>query len=522
MIAKQQSVKKLVSLTLAIGLFTVASPNRADPVTDAQLMAAQASALKKSSPPSSPMLHTPLSRSVQATEPSTRSSRKGKHAKRAKRGYARAEDSTGLTLATGTGRLLRLNRDAATVFVADPTVADVQVPTANAIFVLGKKAGTTTVYALDRSGAPILERTVHVSHNLVELQQILEQRFPSLHLVLKSAPGSLMMSGNVANTQEIAAITQTLQPYLVNKENLINQLTLSSPTQVNLRVRIAEVQRTVLQQIGINWSALGSSGGLLSGRSTYTNGTTSGINGTTYSLSSNSGYMAVLGNVANGHGAVIDMLDKESLITTLAEPNLTTVSGETASFLAGGEYPVPVAQSSSGSSSSSAITVQYKDYGVGLNFTPTVLANDRINLKVRPEVSELDSSTSVTTNGITIEGLSVRRVETTVELASGQSFVIGGLLQNNVKDVLSQLPGLGNLPILGKLFSSTDYQNSKSELVVIVTPYLVRPVGPGQLQTPLDSLQNPSNVESLLQKKAQLDPYDSQTPRLVGNTGFVY
>ena len=216
------------------------------------------------------------------------------------------------------------------------------------------------------------------------------------------------------------------------------------------------------------------------------------------------------------------MLDKESLITTLAEPNLTTVSGETASFLAGGEYPVPVAQSSSGSSSSSAITVQYKDYGVGLNFTPTVLANDRINLKVRPEVSELDSSTSVTTNGITIEGLSVRRVETTVELASGQSFVIGGLLQNNVKDVLSQLPGLGNLPILGKLFSSTDYQNSKSELVVIVTPYLVRPVGPGQLQTPLDSLQNPSNVESLLQKKAQLDPYDSQTPRLVGNTGFVY
>jgi len=434
--------------------------------------------------------------------------------------YADINSSQDLVLSVGSGQLLRLSQPASTVFVADPSIADIQAPMSRAVFVLGKKAGTTTVYALDAAGNPIARRVVTVRLNLDELHAVLAQRFPALHLELRAAPGSLMVSGAVSSAQEITAVTQTLQPYLSNKETLINQMTLASPTQVNLRVRIAEVQRTVLEQIGVNWSALGTSGGLFSGRSTFTNGTTSGVGTTTYNLPSNSGYMAVLGNIASGHGGVIDMLDQETLLTTLAEPNLTAISGETASFLAGGEYPIPVAQS--GSSGSNTITVQYKDFGVGLNFTPTVMANDRINLKVRPEVSELDSTNSITTSGITIPGLSVRRVETTVELGSGQSFVIGGLLQNNVSDIISKFPGLGSLPILGKLFSSTDYQNKKSELIVIVTPYLVHPVGPGQLQTPLDSTLNPNEVDAVLQQKAKLDPDDVNTPRLAGKAGFVY
>jgi pilus assembly protein CpaC len=420
------------------------------------------------------------------------------------------------SLAAGAGTLLRLSRPAATVFVADPTIADVQVPNPSAVFVLGKKAGSTTVYALDAQGAPILRRTIVVKHNLDELQAILTQRFPSLRLELKSAPGSLMVSGAVSSASDIAAVTDTLQSFLDSKEKLINQMTLSSPTQVNLRVRIAEVKRTVLQQIGVNWWAMGSKGGLMSGRQFYDATTTPA----TWSLPSNSGFMAIIGSTS--HGGVIDMLDQESLLTTLAEPNLTTVSGETASFLAGGEYPIPVAQSSGSSSGNNTITVQYKDFGVGLNFTPTVTANDRIILKVKPEVSELDSNNSVTTGGVTIPGLSVRRVETTVELGSGQSFVIGGLLQNSVRDVLDKMPGLGSLPVLGKLFSSTDYQNSKSELVVIVTPYLVRPVGPGQLQTPQDNLYNPGQVERLMEKQAHLNPYDNPAPRLFGSAGFVY
>lgn len=516
--AKHHPLRTVVSLLLTLGVCSSASLSFSATAIDPLLAAAQTKALSAPAPVVAPNLHTPLRTALtaQIKEPTPVTRRSARQHSRSRR-QPDADSSSSMTLSTGSGRLLRLAQAASTVFVADPTVADVQVPTSNAIFVLGKKAGSTTVYALDASGAPILQRTVHVSHNLAELQLILKQRFPGLHLELKSAPGSLMVSGNVTSAQEVAAVSQTLQPYLVNKETLINQLTLSSPTQVNLRVRIAEVQRTVLQQIGVNWSALGNKGGLLSGRTTFNNAST----GSTYNLPSNSGYMAIIGDIASGHGGVFDLLDQESLLTTLAEPNLTTVSGETASFLAGGEYPIPVAQSS-GTSNSNTITVQYKDFGVGLNFTPTVLANDRINLKVRPEVSELDANNSITTGGVTIPGLSVRRVETTVELGSGQSFVIGGLLQNNVKDVLSQFPGLGRLPILGKLFSSTDYQNSKSELVVIVTPYLVRPVGPGQLQTPLDTLQNPGEVESLLQRQARLDPYDSQTPRLVGNPGFVY
>ena len=436
-------------------------------------------------------------------------------APRARRHAAVAGNET-VALAVGEGNLLRLSRPAATVFVADPAIADVQVPSPSAVFVLGKKAGTTSVYALDAGGAPIVRRTIVVKHNLAELQQILAQRFPALRLELRSAPGSLMVSGAVTRATDIAAVTDTLQGYLDRSDKLINQLTLSSPSQVNLRVRIAEVNRTVLQQIGVNWWAMGAHGGLMSGRQVLNYNTTP----VTWQLPANSGFMALIGSP--GHGGVLDMLDQESLLTTLAEPNLTTVSGETASFLAGGEYPIPVAQSSGGTSGNNTITVQYKDFGVGLNFTPTVTAGDRISLKVRPEVSELDSNNSVTTGGVTIPGLSVRRVETTVELGSGESFVIGGLLQNSSRDVLSQMPGLGSLPVLGRLFSSTDYRNSKSELVVIVTPYLVRPVGPGQLQTPQDALYNPSQVERVLQKQAHLDPYNSTAPRLLGAAGFVY
>lgn len=513
MTIKQPQMKTAISLLVAVGLSASAAPSVTETVANQALAAAQAKALGAATPAPQNIIHTPL-RTLPATSTLPLLNRAA--GKSRSRHMARSEaQSAPLSLAAGTGKLLRLSQPAATVFVADPNVADVQVPTSNAIFVLGKKAGSTTVYALNAQGEPILQRSVTVSHNTGELQQVLAQRFPGLKLELKSAPGSLMVSGHVSSSQEIAAISQTLQPYLADKETLINQLSLTNPTQVNLRVRVAEAQRTTLQQIGINWWAMGNKGGLMSGRQVADTSTTPG----SWILPSNSGYMAVIGSPS--HGGVLDMLDQESLLTTLAEPNLTTVSGETASFLAGGEYPIPVAQGS-GSGSSNAITVQYKDFGVGLNFTPTVQANDRISLKVRPEVSELDTNNSITTGGVTIPGLSVRRVETTVELASGQSFVIGGLLQNNVKDVLSQFPGLGRLPILGKLFSSTDYQNNKTELVVIVTPYLVRPVGPGQLQTPIDTLQNPGDVERMLQAKAKLDPYDSQTPRLSGQPGFVY
>lgn len=523
MTVSHSTPKAALSLLLATGLTCAPLAGLADPANAVPVLAKTAAAAAPQKPQQN-------ARIVAISLPGHKSLRHASaHRTHHVRGHAAVAHKTGnepddgssyqpMLLSAGTGHLLHLSQPASTVFVSDPTVADVQVPAANTVFILGKKAGTTTLFALDSQGLPIVQRSITVSHNLDELRRVLSERFPTLRLELKSSPGSLMVSGAVGNAQEVAAVTQTLQPYLSAKENLINQMALSTPTQVNLRVRVAEVNRTILQQIGINWFALGGLGGLASGRQAFTNGSSGS---TVYNLPSNGGYMAILGK-ATDHGGIIDMLDQESLITTLAEPNLTAVSGETASFLAGGEYPIPVAQTAGSSTSAAVVTVEYKDFGVGLNFTPTVLANNRISLKVNPEVSSLDSSNSVTFNGITIPGLKINRVNTTVELGSGQSFVIGGLLQDDVHNVVSRLPGLGSLPILGRLFSSTDYQNGKTELVVIVTPYLVHPVGPDQLQTGLDNIQNPSDVEAILLNNAKLDPYDSATPHLAGNAGFAY
>ncbi|WP_242538794.1 type II and III secretion system protein family protein [Trinickia acidisoli] len=427
-----------------------------------------------------------------------------------------------LNIAAGGGELVQLPAAAVAVFVADPDVADVHVPNPRTVFVLGKKAGTTTLFALGADNRPILRKTINVSMDTASIQRLLDARFPQWRLTVTSAPGSLMVSGRVPSPADADAIAQTLKPYLHGEEALVNRLTLAQPIQVHLRVRITEVDRNVTQQLGINWSALGSSGnfvgGLFNGRTLFS--TTSGTTENLFNLSP-TGAFSVLGGFHTNNTSidgVLDALDQEGLITMLAEPNLTAMSGQTASFLAGGEFPIPVAQDTTG-----AITIEFKPYGVSLDFTPTVLANNRISLKVRPEVSEIDPNNSVTTGSIKVPALTVRRVETTVELSSGQSFAIGGLLQSNSSDVLSELPGLARLPVLGKLFSSKNYQNNKSEIVVIVTPYIVQPVGPGQAHDVLDSVTHPSSdVEFALQRSLGIDPLAGDAPRLVGAAGFVY
>jgi pilus assembly protein CpaC len=210
-------------------------------------------------------------------------------------------------------------------------------------------------------------------------------------------------------------------------------------------------------------------------------------------------------------------LNQEGLLTVLAEPNLVAMSGQTASFLAGGEFPIPVSQTNG------AISIEFKQFGVKLDFTPTVLTDRRISLKVRPEVSQIDTSVSVTTGGVTVPGLSVRRADTTVELGSGQSFAIAGLLQSNTSDTISQVPGIGSLPILGKLFQSTNYTNNKSELVIMVTPYLVQPTDPAKLRTPLESLVSPSSdVEYSYRRQSGASAAGAAEPRLLGAAGYVY
>lgn len=421
-----------------------------------------------------------------------------------------------LDLASGSGELIRLPRPALSVFVANPDVADVQVPSPNGIFLLGKKAGTTTLFAIDGQDREILRKTIVVRHNTAEMQDLLRQRFPQHRFSLASAPGSLQVSGMVDNAAQVAAVGDTLAPFLAKDEKLINAVSLRTPTQVHLRVRVVEVSREITQQWGVNWQALMNPGhfsiNLMNGRDFFDNDKGTWLLPAT-------GWSVGGGFHTNNFDitGMIDALDQEGLLSIMAEPNLTAVSGQTASFLAGGEIPIPVYQGNS-----NGISVSYKPFGVALDFTPTVLAPDRISLMVRPEVSELNSTNSITLNGFNIPGLSVRRVETTVELASGQSFAIGGLLQDNMRDIAARLPMLGDIPVLGKLFSSQNYRNNKTELVVIVTAYTVKPASGNQLQTPLQNLKPASDVEYVNQQRLGVDPLAPDTPRLVGPAGFVY
>ncbi|CAN7662684.1 type II and III secretion system protein family protein [Paraburkholderia terricola] len=404
-----------------------------------------------------------------------------------------------LAIDAGKGTLVRLNENASSVFVADPTIADVHAPSPKAVFVLGKKAGTTTLYVLGADNRTLLQQTVVVSRDTDALRRAVAARFPAMRLQLTAGPGSLLVSGQAASASDADAVVQTLTPYLADKEVLVNRITIDRPLQVQLRVRITEVDRNVTQQLGINWSSVGSTVGQFSASAIFGFGTVQRGRGTSIQ-------------------ALVDALSQEGLLTVLAEPNLVALSGQTASFLAGGEFPIPVSQSNNG-----AISVEFKQFGVKLDFTPTVMNERRISLKVRPEVSQIDTTASVTTNGLTVPGLSVRRADTTVELASGQSFAIGGLLQTNTTDIISQVPGLGSIPILGKLFSSTNYQNNKTELVIIVTPYLVEPTDPARLRTPLDALMSPSSdIEYSFRRESGDASTPSGQPRLVGAAGYVY
>jgi pilus assembly protein CpaC len=434
-----------------------------------------------------------------------------------------------LEVDVGKGVMIHLAQDATSVFVADPAIADVQAPSPRAVFAFGKKAGSTTLYVMGPNNKPVLQRTISVQRDMSVIDTMLATRFPQMRLQVSGSPGSLLVSGNVPNSRDADAVVQALSPYLLDKETLINRMSVAKPLQVQLRVRITEVDRNITQQLGINWQAISNVAGnfftgIYSGRPIFnpTQPIVGGNGQTTYpvNLPGNNAY-GLFGAFRTGHTdieAMIDALNQEGLVTILAEPNLVSLSGETASFLAGGEFPIPVSQING------VISIDFKQFGIKLDFTPTVLDDRRISLKVRPEVSQIDTTVSVTTGGITVPGLSVRRADTTVELSSGQSFAIAGLLQSNTSDLISQVPGLGSIPILGKLFTSTNYINNKTELVIMVTPYIVEPTDPARLKgvSTVDSLLTPSNdIEYSFEQRAGGITQPGE-PRLVGEAGYIY
>ncbi len=433
-----------------------------------------------------------------------------------------------LLLEAGAGRLLRLPRPAVTVMAADPRIARVQPVSPTSLFLMAVGAGRTTVIATAEDGAPVAEYAITVNPgrggppaaapaggaplaqpeapppaNAAAVQSMIRRLVPGAEGLTVTVSGrALVLGGQVptaADAQRAEAIARTQGG---EAREVINNLALLSAIQVNLRVRVAEISRQVSRDLGFNWQSLANNGaGLLIGLNT------GGI-GTVMSALSGSG-TGTTGRIGAGFSnsrldinAVVDALASDQLITILAEPNLTAQSGEVASFLAGGEFPVPVAASSLNGS----ITVEYKQFGVSLSFVPTVLGPERLNLRVRPEVSQLSQNGAISlpmANGVvTIPALSVRRAETTVEVGSGQSFAIAGLLQSGNTLQNSGLNGLADVPVLGALFRSDRFQRNETELVIIITPYLVRPVSnPGALASPTDGFQPATDLDRILYRR---------------------
>ncbi len=399
------------------------------------------------------------------------------------------------------GILVRLPRPASAVFVANPAFADIAVKSPTLVYVMGKQTGVTTLFALDDNDNVLADVNLVVRHNLTDIHASIRSLLPNTQIEARSVPGGLLLTGLVNSAREAEEARRIGVRFVAENEALINQILVVGPNQVNLRVRIAEVSRNVLKKLGFNFDLLGTIGnfafGLATGRSFISGiGTLAGLADTgTISSSFSSGNFD-----ANG---IIDALEDEGLVTLLAEPNLTALSGETASFLAGGEFPVPIAQEDN------RITVEFKSFGVSLAFTPTIVSDDRISLKVQPEVSALSSSGSVTLNGINIPALSTRRANTTVELGSGQSFAIAGLLQADSNQIVNEFPGLADIPILGALFRSTDFKRKETELVIIVTPYLVRPVSSAALAVPTDGFEVPDDYDRVIKGETR---QQKQTP----------
>jgi pilus assembly protein CpaC len=398
----------------------------------------------------------------------------------------------------GKGSFLSLPRPITDVFVVTPGIADVEVRSNRELFVYGLRAGETAIYATDENGETVYEATVQVMRNIDQVREMLRLAMPRATIDVKSIGGYIILDGIVRSEQEVKDVEELVQKFMrMEKDWVLSRVRAATPQQVNLRVRFIEINRAMTKQLGVNLQGLDVSDdfvfGVTRGREAVTGG-----EGNPF-VNAIDGQFEIGGNSIYGIGSLfgldfniaVDALAQDGLATVLAEPNLTTISGTRASFNAGGEFPIAVSDGLGG------INVQFKRYGVMLDFTPQVLSENRIRLQVKPTVSELTDAGAVVLDGISIPALSTRTVTATVELGSGQSFVLGGLLRNNANSAVEKTPILGDIPVLGALFRSQSFRRSETELMVIVTPYLVKPVSE-RIATPLDGLRAPSEAENYL------------------------
>lgn len=394
--------------------------------------------------------------------------------------------------------VIEVDRTFAEVSVGNPEIADVTALTRQALYVFGKRLGTTSLTITDSRGDVIAIVDLVVSYDVEGLKTRLFELLPGEAVEVRPASDGLILSGRLSNAssmQRALAVAERYAPGMIT-----NLMEVTGNQQVMLAVRFAEVSREVIKQLGANTDFLFANGDVA----------ISGDFGDLPSIDplsfGSAAFALQAGDVALN--VALDALEQRGVVTTLAEPNLIALSGDTASFLAGGEFPIPVEQDDNG------ITIEFKPFGVSLSFTPTVIGHDLVNLELFTEVSDIDPTTAVQVNQLLIPGLTTRRARTTVELRNGQGFAIAGLLRDDFQDSVRKYPILGDVPVLGQLFRSNGYQLDQSELVVIVTPYLVQPAAPTALLTPNDLFQAPSDAELFLLGKefgerAGYDPSNS-------------
>lgn len=385
----------------------------------------------------------------------------------------------GIEVEIGKGRLLSFPVPVAGLFVADPAIADVEVRGPRHVWLFGRQAGETSLFALDTANRPLAAVSVRVRYDEAQLKEALDAELPGHRLRVRTASDGLILSGEVATAAEADGAMRIAARFIPGADpaRLISRIAVAAPTQVALKVRVVEVSREIARALGFNWEVAGTVGDLTLGLATG-----NPLRGLAGAVPRSAGADAFFG-LFNGTNVdvtgVIDVLDRQGLVTVLAEPTLTAVSGAPASFLAGGEYPIPVPQEGN------VTTIEYRRFGVSLTFVATLMDGNRIHLKVLPEVSQLSAAGALRLNGAEVPALTVRRVETAVELASGQSFAIAGLIQSGSMQELKKLAGLGDIPVIGQLLRSRRFERKETELVVIVTPFLVRPVAPAELAAPV-------------------------------------
>ncbi|MEQ9890325.1 type II and III secretion system protein family protein [Pectobacterium aroidearum] len=400
-------------------------------------------------------------------------------------------------LTVNQGRLLQLHGLPDSVLVADPNIASFELPSPGNLFVYAKSVGTTTLYAMDENGNVINAIRLVSEHDLKALGERMKREFPGADIQLEaSIPSGVIVRGSVDTPQDAKRVIDSIQAYISasagaqgggggggeklpgsseSSGKVINQLKIKTPSQINIQVRVVEVSRKLTSELGFNWAASLSTG---SGNMTAGSGSRLNLfNATTgrFANPTDSGFLNFGRSRLSG---LLTAMNQQGMATVLAEPNLTAMSGETAAFAAGGEVPIVLITNNS-------VSIDYKSYGVILRMTPTLLSANRISLHIAPEVSELTEVGSVQLEGGSrIPALTVRRADTTVELASGQSFALAGMLRSAGSQTINGVPGLSSVPMFGRLFESEATSQEETELVIIATAYVVEPVNAGDLQTP--------------------------------------